>query len=44
MAIADRCQRFVIGKDAALVRSLSKALNLGSKEWQPKMQRSGPDR
>ncbi len=41
MAIADRCQRFVIGKDAALVRSLSKALNLGNKEWQPKMRRTG---
>ena len=39
LAIADRCQRFVIGRDEALVRSLADHLCLAKKKWQPKMQR-----
>ena len=39
LALADRCQRFVIGREEALVRSLSDRLGLAAKEWQPKMQR-----
>ncbi|MEO8155140.1 MAG: DUF4238 domain-containing protein [Rhizobacter sp.] len=38
--IADRCQRFVIGREEALVRSLSDRLGLADKVWQPKMQRA----
>ncbi len=40
LALADRCQRFVIGRYYALVRSLTDRLCLASKKWQPKMQRS----
>jgi hypothetical protein len=40
LAIADRCQRFVIGREEPLVRSLSDRLGLAKKEWQPKMQRA----
>jgi hypothetical protein len=39
LALADRCQRFVIGREEALVRSLSDRLGLAAKVWQPKMQR-----
>jgi hypothetical protein len=40
LAMADRCQRFVIGRDADLVRSLAKHRNLSKKRWLPKMQMS----
>ncbi len=40
LAVADRCQRFVIGRDEALVKSLAERLRLSEKEWQPKMQRA----
>ena len=39
LALADRCQRFVIGREEALVKSLAERLALSEKEWQPKMQR-----
>jgi hypothetical protein len=39
LAVASRCQRFVIGREEALVRSLADRLGLASKQWQPKMQR-----
>ena len=39
LALADRCQRFVIGRDEALVRSLADHLCLAKNKWQPKMQR-----
>lgn len=39
LALADRCQRFVIGRDEPLVRSLSDYLGLAKKEWKAKMQR-----
>ena len=39
LALADRCQRFVIGREEALVKSLAERLGLSEKEWQPKMQR-----
>lgn len=39
LAIADHCQRFVIGREEALVRSLADHLCLAKKTWQPKMQR-----
>ena len=39
LALADRCQRFVIGRDEALVRSLANHLRLADKKWRPKMQR-----
>jgi hypothetical protein len=36
--VANHCQRFLIGRDEALVRSLSDRLSLTSRQWQPKMQ------
>lgn len=39
LVLADRCQRFVIGRDESLIRSLSDYLGLASKQWQAKMQR-----
>lgn len=38
LAVTDHCQRFVIGREEALVRSLTDHLGLASKKWQPKMQ------
>jgi hypothetical protein len=40
LAMAEHCQRFVIGREHALVRSLADFLGLAGKKWQPKMQRS----
>jgi hypothetical protein len=40
LMVADRCQRFVIGRDAALVKSLTEFLKLVDKKWAPKMQAS----
>jgi len=40
LAMADRCQRFVIGREYNLVRSIAGHLNLARKKWQPKMQRN----
>ena len=40
LALADRCQRFVVGRDEALVKSLTSYLCLANKKWQPKMQRA----
>lgn len=39
LALAARCQRFVIGRDAALVRSLADRIGLAGKTWEPKIQR-----
>jgi hypothetical protein len=36
--IASGCQRFVIGRDVALIKSVTDSLGLGSTKWQPKMQ------
>lgn len=33
---ARRCQRFVVGRDEALVKSLAEELGLAGKKWQPK--------
>ena len=38
-ALAEKCQRFVIGRDAALVHSLAGANGLPSKVWRPKNRR-----
>jgi hypothetical protein len=38
LMMADRCQRFVIGRDESLIRSLADFLGLHGKRWQPKMQ------
>jgi hypothetical protein len=38
LAISGHCQRFVVGRDEALVRSLADRLCLANKKWQPKMQ------
>lgn len=38
LELADRCQRFVLGRDEALVRSLADRLCLAERKWQPKMQ------
>ncbi len=38
LAIASHCQRFVVGRDEALVRALTEQLGLAGKKWQPKMQ------
>lgn len=40
LAVADRCQRFVIGREEQLVRYLKDRLGLAGKTWQPKMQRT----
>lgn len=40
LAVADGCQRFVIGRDEALVSSIANFLGLSGKKWQPKMRRS----
>jgi len=40
LSLANHCQRFVIGREAALVRSLADHIGLASKKWQPKMQRA----
>jgi len=40
LVLADHCQRFVIGREEALVRSLADRLCLANKKWQPKMQRA----
>ncbi len=40
LCIADHCQRFVIGRDEQLVRSLTEKLGLADKKWQRKMQRT----
>ncbi|HEY3432604.1 MAG TPA: DUF4238 domain-containing protein [Rhodocyclaceae bacterium] len=37
LMIAERCQRFLMGRDATLVRSLTDHLKLANKKWQPKM-------
>lgn len=42
LAMADRCQRFVIGRDASLLKSLAESLGLAGKKWQPKMQAELP--
>ena len=36
--IAAHCQRFVIGRDEALVRSLAKSVRLHKNAWKPKLQ------
>jgi hypothetical protein len=41
LMMADRCQRFLIGRDAALLRSLADDLGLPKKQWQPKMKIHG---
>jgi len=40
LGMAARCQRFVIGRDEALVRSLAQATGLATTKWRPKMRRS----
>ena len=37
LMVADRCQRFLFARDEPLNRSLVKYLNMGNKEWQPKV-------
>lgn len=38
LALAERCKRFVVGRDEALVKSLAEKVGLASSQWQPKMQ------
>ncbi|WP_340121531.1 DUF4238 domain-containing protein [Methylobacter svalbardensis] len=40
LGLTDHCQRFVIGRDEELVRSLANYHGLANKTWQPKMQKS----
>ena len=40
LAMAAECQRFVVGRDEALVRSLADTVGLATSSWRPKMQRS----
>jgi hypothetical protein len=37
LALGERCQRFVVGRDEALVKSLTQELGLAHKKWQPKI-------
>ncbi|MEH6462251.1 DUF4238 domain-containing protein [Chitinimonas sp. JJ19] len=38
LTVASRCQRFIVGRDESLLRSLAEYLGLASKKWQPKLQ------
>jgi hypothetical protein len=38
LGVASRCQRFVVGRDEALLRSLADHAGLATTKWQPKMQ------
>lgn len=40
LGLTDHCQRFVIGRDEELVRSLANYLGLAKKTWKPKMQKN----
>lgn len=40
LEMAAKCQRFLIGRDEALVRSLAQATGLATTKWRPKMRRS----
>lgn len=37
LALGERCQRFVVGRDEALVKSLTDLLGLAGKKWQSKI-------
>jgi hypothetical protein len=39
LQMASKCQRFVIGRDEALLKSLAQAARLAETKWQPKMRR-----
>lgn len=38
LAMAEKCKRFVVGRDEALVKSLAETVGLAGRKWQPKMQ------
>jgi hypothetical protein len=38
LAMAEKCKRFVVGRDEALVQSVAKEVGLAVRKWQPKMQ------
>lgn len=38
LGVAGHCQRFVVGRDEQLLRSLADHLNLAQTKWRPKMQ------
>lgn len=38
LGVAGHCQRFVVGRDEQLLRSLADQLNLAKTKWRPKMQ------
>jgi hypothetical protein len=40
LLVAAECQRFLIGRDEALVRSLAQAAGLATSKWKPTMQSS----
>jgi hypothetical protein len=40
LGLTSKCQRFVIGRDETLLRSLADAARLSQTNWKPKMQRS----
>jgi hypothetical protein len=37
LALGERCQRFLVGRDQDLVKSLTDLLELADKTWQPKI-------
>ena len=37
LAMAEKCKRFVVGRDEALVKSLAAEVGLAGRRWQPKM-------
>ena len=39
LAMVEKCKRFVVGRDEALVKSLAEEVGLAGRGWQPKMQR-----
>ncbi len=38
LAMAEKCKRFVVGRDEALVQSVATEVGLAARKWQPKMQ------
>ena len=38
LAMAEKCKRFVVGRDEALVKSLAEKVGLARSRWRPKMQ------
>ncbi len=36
--MAEKCKRFFVGRDEALVKALAEKIGLAGRKWRPKMQ------